>query len=567
MHLPHGKLIQAHAGRTQSQVAPETVALFRKPRYVRSGPQAILARHPTRAQQAERVAKINGRVRVESRVSVNIKATAVMQSAPLAASQGLGISFQQYQQQQQQQLPPFITSPVRTRTPMNQPSFSLRPTHSRASPSIASPSRSVKEQDQEDDEQTPLVSHRPLPAPSEAGSSRKGSLLPRAGSRASSFMSSGSGSTRKLAKKPSQSDISNRDGRAPSPTPGQPQGTFSRLSDHDDTARPLSYQQSTENSIYTEEIEATPKPESSAGHSISPIDFPAPPAERPSYQSQVSPEGFPPPMSTSPEDYLGPRVISQHIPRSASVPLGLPPTVQSPPKPTLQEQKRTSANSALSAGTHSRNAALLQAERGGMLSYSPGHGVYRHGEAIGTPIEVNNNFIPRPAPPPPGPRQAPQPSIVHFPIPAGRQRSNSDGASLLLRQGTLLHPQSSNKRASTELGILLGSKSSRRLSTGKLLPAPEEEVMRRMELMMRDDGHGGMVGKDQRVGLEAKKKAKARIEVDVVLERDCVIEGGEVRGRLEVLVRGGKRGEGVRVGAGKIRVLGFEGEEWLWCTS
>jgi hypothetical protein len=59
--------------------------------------------------------------------------------------------------------------------------------------------------------------------------------------------------------------------------------------------------------------------------------------------------------------------------------------------------------------------------------------------------------------------------------------------------------------------------------------------------------------------VKTKELDSARIEVDVVLERDCVVEGGDVRGRLEVLVRGGKRGENVRVGAGKIRVLGFEG--------
>ena len=59
----------------------------------------------------------------------------------------------------------------------------------------------------------------------------------------------------------------------------------------------------------------------------------------------------------------------------------------------------------------------------------------------------------------------------------------------------------------------------------------------------------------EKVKLEAAKRGKARVEVDVVLERECVVEGGEVRGRIEVKV--GKRG--VRVGMGKVRVVGYEG--------
>jgi hypothetical protein len=66
-------------------------------------------------------------------------------------------------------------------------------------------------------------------------------------------------------------------------------------------------------------------------------------------------------------------------------------------------------------------------------------------------------------------------------------------------------------------------------------------------------------GSSEEVRLEAAKKKKARVEVDVVLERECVVEGGEIRGRLEITVNGGKRGEGLRVAGGKARVVGFEG--------
>nr|ODN85507.1 hypothetical protein L203_04756 [Cryptococcus depauperatus CBS 7841] len=122
-----------------------------------------------------------------------------------------------------------------------------------------------------------------------------------------------------------------------------------------------------------------------------------------------------------------------------------------------------------------------------------------------------------------------------------RGRSLSDGAELLARQGTLLHP-SFPARSSQELSVLLGQPRSRRLSRDKLLPPPPNEGPENMK-----------------VRLEASKKRSARVEVDVVLEKECVVEGGEVRGRMEVKIhRGGKSRDGMRVGEGKIRVVGFE---------
>lgn len=149
--------------------------------------------------------------------------------------------------------------------------------------------------------------------------------------------------------------------------------------------------------------------------------------------------------------------------------------------------------------------------------------------------------------PQPSPVSTPQP---YPPIPVVPQRSqrrhhrsHSDGEALsaLARQGTLFHPASSQERAAKELDVMLGKPRSRRLSANRLLPAPETPVK----------------NKDQ-VRLEAAKKGRARVELDVVIERECVVEGGEMRGRLEVVVRGGKRGKGLRVGGGKLRVLGFE---------
>lgn len=46
----------------------------------------------------------------------------------------------------------------------------------------------------------------------------------------------------------------------------------------------------------------------------------------------------------------------------------------------------------------------------------------------------------------------------------------------------------------------------------------------------------------------------------VCLERDVLVEGGDVRGRMEVNVRDWNKKEGdVHVGFGKVRIVGFEG--------
>lgn len=126
--------------------------------------------------------------------------------------------------------------------------------------------------------------------------------------------------------------------------------------------------------------------------------------------------------------------------------------------------------------------------------------------------------------------------------PTRHARSYSDGMQLLNRQGTLLHPDSSGERLSEELGLMLGKPRNRRLSAGRLLPPPEVSKLR----------------KPDHVRLEASKKRRARVELDVVLERECAIEGGDLRGRLEVVVHGGKRTSTLRVGHGKVRVIGFE---------
>ncbi|KAK6905417.1 hypothetical protein I203_106246 [Kwoniella mangroviensis CBS 8507] len=273
------------------------------------------------------------------------------------------------------------------------------------------------------------------------------------------------------------------------------------------------------------------------------------------------------------QEYLPPQ-NRQQMSRSKSQPqylYGVPEVDDMTDRPQHRKDppmmaKRTSD---ISSGIHSKNAVLLSAENGGMmLAFSPtGDGTFRPGETIcgsGTgllpsaqsPASIVNQHRDRAsseedlrARPWSESSMSHENGLARKPTMLGnRGRSLSDGAQLLARQGTLLHPSSSKQRSSAELNVLLGGPKSRRLSTNKLLPPPPTE---------QDDRETSWQ-KDNKVRLEASKKGKARVEVDVVLERECVVEGGEVRGRMEVKITGGKRGEGLRVGGGKVRVVGFE---------
>lgn len=127
-----------------------------------------------------------------------------------------------------------------------------------------------------------------------------------------------------------------------------------------------------------------------------------------------------------------------------------------------------------------------------------------------------------------------------------RKRALSEGEVQLNRQGTLLTPHATEKRASAELGIMLGS-GRQKLQKGRLLPQGELPIEEKL-------------AKLDQVKLEAKKGRKARVEVDVILESDVMVEGGELRGRLEVRIRKSRKGESLWIGAGKVRVCGYEGE-------
>jgi hypothetical protein len=66
--------------------------------------------------------------------------------------------------------------------------------------------------------------------------------------------------------------------------------------------------------------------------------------------------------------------------------------------------------------------------------------------------------------------------------------------------------------------------------------------------------------KPSTVVLEQSAKGKARVELDLILAGTMVVEGGKLKGRMEIRVRKEKVGEGeVWLGAVKARIVGFEG--------
>lgn len=74
--------------------------------------------------------------------------------------------------------------------------------------------------------------------------------------------------------------------------------------------------------------------------------------------------------------------------------------------------------------------------------------------------------------------------------------------------------------------------------------------------------------KPSTVVLEQSAKGKARVELDLTLAGTMVVEGGKLKGKMEVRVRKEKAGEGeVWLGAVKARIVGFEGTSILTAAS
>ncbi|KAG8901856.1 hypothetical protein FRB99_005033 [Tulasnella sp. 403] len=132
-----------------------------------------------------------------------------------------------------------------------------------------------------------------------------------------------------------------------------------------------------------------------------------------------------------------------------------------------------------------------------------------------------------------------------------RARSATYSGTSLSRNNTLFHEDSSPSRRAAELKSLLGT-SGRRVSAKVLFPPTADgSTPRHRKSASTTDLPGTL-------SLE-KAKSKARVEIDIVLESDTVVEGGYLRGRMEVTIRKATKHESpIWVGSGKMRIVGFE---------
>ncbi|KAK7058413.1 hypothetical protein VNI00_002047 [Paramarasmius palmivorus] len=116
-----------------------------------------------------------------------------------------------------------------------------------------------------------------------------------------------------------------------------------------------------------------------------------------------------------------------------------------------------------------------------------------------------------------------------------------DGKSALSRHGTLLSSGASPARNAAELKVALGNAHSR-LKPGASL--------------LQDDSR--FDSPTDTTVLE-QAKSRARVEVDLILERYVCCQGGYVNGVVKLRIRKRSKDEGmVMVSGGKIRVIGFE---------
>ncbi|CAO1616287.1 unnamed protein product [Sympodiomycopsis kandeliae] len=131
----------------------------------------------------------------------------------------------------------------------------------------------------------------------------------------------------------------------------------------------------------------------------------------------------------------------------------------------------------------------------------------------------------------------------------------------LERNGTLLNPSANPARRSRDLHRLLGN------SSRKVISSSASESERSRSNSPVKNGSNGLqrtntmmsAMTDSSAVLEKGRSNKARVDIDLLLESDLVVEGGMLRGRLELQIRKPSDGEGaILMAHPKVRVVGFE---------
>jgi hypothetical protein len=150
----------------------------------------------------------------------------------------------------------------------------------------------------------------------------------------------------------------------------------------------------------------------------------------------------------------------------------------------------------------------------------------------------------------------------------GRPRSASSAAGVSLeRSGTLLSQAGNPARRTRELNRLLDPGATRAGKAASVVSSSSASSVGTSAASEASLGSSRGLSRSNAVGpasappavLEHGRSGKARVEVDVVLESDLVVEGGMLRGRLEIkLRRTSDKNGGLMLAQPKIRVVGFE---------
>ena len=154
------------------------------------------------------------------------------------------------------------------------------------------------------------------------------------------------------------------------------------------------------------------------------------------------------------------------------------------------------------------------------------------------------------------------------PVPGTMERSMTDShvlranVSQLDRQNTLISASSNPARRSRELNRLLAN-NSRKLgssassSAGESVASASTDSLASTRSLSRSNALGQSAVPP--AVLEQGRSGKSRVDVDLVLESDLVVEGGNLTGRLEIKVRKSSDKDGaLMLTQPKVRVVGFE---------
>lgn len=146
------------------------------------------------------------------------------------------------------------------------------------------------------------------------------------------------------------------------------------------------------------------------------------------------------------------------------------------------------------------------------------------------------------------------------PVPKTRKSNQHLATSLpsIERQPTLFTRDASPQRNAAELKSVLGAPSSGKLQANATVIPPTGAARIRKRAQSEPNPAAAAVALEQ-------AKSKTRVELDVILESETCVEGGYMKGYLQVKIRKGGKNDGpVYLGGGKIRVVGFESScPWL----